>query len=119
MGSRIRVFVVSAAAVLLIGASAAAQDGVVVRGVVRDPAGAPLHGAVVTVAAPDWSIVRVSATDLWGEYEVPGLDPGQEYTVEVSHGAFRKAKLRIRADGEPLPVQLKPKRKKLCLFGRR
>lgn len=52
----------------------AASDGTLV-GVVRDSAGKPVRGAVVTVKAGDKSISRF--TDRTGRYEITGVKPGK------------------------------------------
>jgi Carboxypeptidase regulatory-like domain len=109
MSTRIRRFSVAAAVVFGFVSAAAAQSVPSQRGLVRDHTGTPLAGAVVTVQHPDKLAIRVALTDLQGEYSIEPLEGGVQYVVRVSHPRYRRAQLRASA-GEPLAVNLKPKR---------
>jgi hypothetical protein len=106
--------IVSAAILVLgLGATADAQYGAAVRGVVRDATGRPAPGVVVTLSHPIAPVIRVALTDLRGEYVIRGLEPGVEYVVHVTHPNYRKERLEARAFAavqEPMRVQLKPRR---------
>jgi hypothetical protein len=115
MSTRIRRFSATAAVVFGFVSAAAAQSVPSQRGMVRDHTGTPVPGAVVTVQHPQKLAVRVALTDLQGEYSVEPLEGGVQYVVRVSHPQYRQAQLRASA-GEPLAVNLKPKR---CAAGRK
>jgi hypothetical protein len=106
---------IATAAILLLGsaATADAQYGAAIRGVIRDVAGRPTAGAVVTLSHPGARLVRVAVTDLRGEYAIHGLEPGAEYVVQVTHPNFRKERVQARAyaaSQHVTPVRLKPRR---------
>ena len=109
MGTRIRGFVGAAAVVFGFTTGAAAQSMTVHTGIVRDHTGVPVAGVVVTVQHPQETAVRVVVTDLRGKYEVPELERGIRYTVQVSHPEFRKTRVQASA-GDHVTVQLKPRR---------
>jgi len=60
-------------------------------GAVKDPSGAVIAGATVTVTAIETNVVKKITTNSDGEYVVTELRAG-DYTVEVEHGGFKKAK---------------------------
>jgi hypothetical protein len=108
MGTRIRALLGAAAVVFGLATGAAAQSGPL-RGVVHDHTGTPMPGAVVTIAHPQQTAVRVVLTDLRGEYAVGELERGTRYKVDISHPEFRKVRLQASA-GERVHVTLKPRR---------
>lgn len=63
------------------------------RGVVKDPSGAVLANATVTVSDPSRNIERSASTDAQGNYSIPLLPPGV-YTVSVSAPNFAKVVLK-------------------------
>jgi Carboxypeptidase regulatory-like domain len=75
--------------VLLISAAAVAQDTASLTGTVRDPSGAALPGAQVTVASPERGINRSTATNSDGDYSVAALPPGS-YDVTITAPGFKK-----------------------------
>src|SRR5215471_11965566 len=79
------VFLALAAAV----ASAQVDTGVIL-GTVRDPSGAVLPGATVTLTHQQTGIATRATTDSRGNYEAPGLAIGT-YNVTVSLPGFRTA----------------------------
>jgi len=70
-------------------ASAMAQQEGSVVGTVRDPQGAVLPGASVTVLESGRGAVRTVFTDADGVYRVAGLSPGT-YTIRVELSGFRE-----------------------------
>ena len=75
--------------------------------------GRPAPGVVVTLSHPTTRLIRVALTDLRGEYEIRGLEPGVEYIVRLTHPNHRNERLETRAYAavhEPTRVQLKPRR---------
>ena len=106
---------VAAVVILVLGAAATAdaQYGAAIRGVIHDASGQPTPGAVVTVSHPAARLVRVAVTNLRGEYVIRGLEPGAEYVVRVTHPKFKKHRLEARAYAAAervTPVRLKPRR---------
>ena len=101
---------VAAVAALVLGfaTGAAAQSGPPHRGVVRDHSGNPVPGVVVTLQHPEETAIRVVLTDLRGRYEVSALERGVRYDVQMSHPAFRKARVKASA-GDRVSVNLKPR----------
>ncbi|MBI3400821.1 MAG: TonB-dependent receptor [Acidobacteria bacterium] len=82
-------------AVAIGAAEASAQIGSgQVTGVVRDPSGAAVPGASVSVTAVATNLTRVAVSTADGIYAVPGLAPG-EYRVAVELAGFRP----IRREG--------------------
>ncbi len=77
--------------VLAAAASAFAQaHRAIVLGQIRDSTGSPVPAADVRVVEVRTNAVRSSRTNETGNYEVPGLIPG-EYRVEVSSKGFKTA----------------------------
>ncbi|WP_421729476.1 TonB-dependent receptor [Brevundimonas sp.] len=65
------------------GAMAQSQTGAL-RVAVTANDGQPLSGATVIVSSPDSLITRSGVTDATGRVRVAGLDPSQNYTVEIA-----------------------------------
>jgi hypothetical protein len=108
MGTKVRRLIAAAIVVFGLVSGVAAQPGPVHHGVVHDPNGRPLPGAVVVFEHPEQTQVRVAVTDRWGEYTVRGLESGTRYSVIVSHPGFHKA--RLQASGrDHINVQLRPR----------
>ena len=81
-----------AAAVVLLGLAAAAHAQVTtgtITGTVRDPQGAGIPGATVTLTDQGKGTSRTFATDAQGSYIAPFLIPGT-YDVAVEMSGFRK-----------------------------
>src|SRR5215468_4082704 len=86
----LKLFCVSLAFLMLV--SMALAQGVAtanLRGTVRDPKGAVVPGATVTVADEGKKIERSETTDNEGNYQLLQLPPGR-YTVTVSAPNFAK-----------------------------
>ncbi|HLJ18036.1 MAG TPA: TonB-dependent receptor [Bryobacteraceae bacterium] len=62
-----------------------------ILGEVKDPSGAAIVAATVTIRQPATGVVRTITTDNGGHYEVRYLLPG-EYTVEAKAQGFRAAR---------------------------
>ena len=62
-----------------------------IGGVVRDPSGAVVSGATITLTTPQGA--RSSATNAQGEYAFGGLTAGPGYSVTAEKPGFSKAKL--------------------------
>lgn len=75
---------------LLLATPVAAQVLAALDGVVSDPSGAAVAGALVTAAQPDTGISRQTPTDEAGRYRLLQLPVGI-YTVTVSKAGFRTA----------------------------
>src|SRR5437660_4093658 len=75
--------------ILLIQAAVFAQDTASITGTVKDPSGASIAKAQVTVSSPDRGINRTTTTNSDGEYSVPALPPGS-YNVTINAPGFRK-----------------------------
>src|SRR5712692_9584141 len=74
---------------ILISTTAVAQESASITGTVKDPSGATISNAQVTVASPDRGINRTTTTNSDGEYSVPGLPPGS-YNVTINAPGFKK-----------------------------
>src|SRR5690348_15159202 len=68
---------------LVIAASAQRENGTI-SGRVVDRAGAVLQGARIQVLP----LGLVTATDAQGEFSIPGVAPGSEYSVQISYVGF-------------------------------
>src|SRR5450631_1315347 len=77
-------------AILLIAASAFAQDRGTVRGVVTDSSGATVPEATVTVKNVNTGLTQSVKTSADGVYNVLYL-PAGDYTVTTEKAGFRKA----------------------------
>lgn len=109
----------AAAALVLGSAPATAQVGGVLSGLVRDGAGNPVPGVVLTVVGPTERDARVVITDQRGAYFIDRLHYGTEYELDVSHPRFRKSRVRASAnEGEaPVEITLSPRRSRLARVG--
>jgi len=74
---------------LMFAAIALAQDTGQITGTVRDPSGAAVPNANVTIRSPEHGINHVTKTNSDGEYMVSGL-PGGSYNLEVDAAGFKK-----------------------------
>jgi hypothetical protein len=63
-----------------------------IAGTVRDPSGAMIPGATITVINTGTHATRISTSTAEGSYLVSDLEPGN-YTVRVSHSGFNTAVL--------------------------
>src|SRR3974390_2244795 len=82
-------FLVFAAALLLMPASASAQEGQI-AGTVRDPSNAVIPGVTVEVTSPALiERVRNAITDSLGQYRITNLPVGT-YKVTFSLAGFKK-----------------------------
>src|SRR5579872_1166272 len=79
-----------------------AQDTGSITGTVKDPSGAAVAGAAVSVSNPDHGIVRQTVTNSEGDYNESGL-PGGVYNITVTAGGFKK----YQAKGVKLDVAQK------------
>ena len=68
---------------------AAQNVGGAASGVVRDPAGLAVAGAIVTIVHKETSVSRRTTSDEAGRYRLTSLTPG-DYTLEVSVSAFAR-----------------------------
>jgi hypothetical protein len=109
MKARIRTLLAAAAVVFGFATHSQGQTGPIHRGIIYDHTGAPMPGAVVTFSHPQDSAVRVAVTDQWGEYAVRALDPRTRYVVEISHPAYRTARMQT-SPASYINVRLKPRR---------
>ncbi|HET7889965.1 MAG TPA: carboxypeptidase regulatory-like domain-containing protein, partial [Candidatus Sulfotelmatobacter sp.] len=75
--------------VVTLSAASWAQDTGSITGMVKDPSGAAVTGANVTVTSPDRAITRQTVTNSAGEYNASAL-PAGKYDIEVSAGGFKK-----------------------------
>src|SRR5664279_3990769 len=66
-------------------------DTATLRGTVKDPSGATIPGAKVSIEDAETTAVRTTVTNDAGEYTVTSLKPGT-YTVSVSKAGFSTAK---------------------------
>ena len=71
-----RLLLLSILSILLLPAAVFAQDTASTTGTVKDPSGASIAKAQVTVSSPDRGINRTTTTNSDGEYSVPALPPG-------------------------------------------
>lgn len=81
-------------------ATSAAAAGGEVTGVVTDPKGAVVVGAVVTLLDAAGATVATAATDGQGRYVMPNVPPGA-YAVVVRAGGFREARReQLKVEGD-------------------
>lgn len=88
--------------VLLVGAQIFAQSTSTLSGTVKDPSGAVLPGAQVTVRNLGTGAERVITSDTVGQYVVPSLAPG-DYSIRVTapgFGAYTLQKLTLLVDAK-------------------
>jgi len=84
-----RLLLLSILSILLLPAAVFAQDTASITGTVKDPSGASIAKAQVTVSSPDRGINRTTTTNSEGEYSVPALPPGS-YNVTINAPGFKK-----------------------------
>ena len=82
-------FLAALLSVVFIPAGLLAQDTASLTGTVKDPSGASVANAQVTVSSPDSGINRVTTTNSDGEYSVAALPPGS-YNVIIVGSGFKK-----------------------------
>jgi len=82
-------FLAALLSVVFIPAGLLAQDTASLTGTVKDPSGASVANAQVTVSSPDRGINRVTTTNSDGEYSVAALPPGS-YNVIIVGSGFKK-----------------------------
>lgn len=70
---------------------AAAQTTGRLEGIVRDPSGAVVHDASVTIVETKTAARRLTSTNVYGLYVAAGLPPGS-YEIEVARPGFRSEK---------------------------
>jgi streptogramin lyase len=87
-------------------ASAALAKSTPVHGVVRDAAGAPVAGAMVSFLRGDPLHVRTVFTDDAGEFVAPGVAPAKDYTVRVRRLGFRDVREPRAVGQRPLAFTL-------------
>jgi hemoglobin/transferrin/lactoferrin receptor protein len=89
----------------------AADPPASVSGVVRDPAGAPVPGAAVSLFSPLGSIAATTRSDAAGAFRLEAVPPGS-YVLAAEHPGFATRRLAVRVDAaptaEPLAVDLQP-----------
>jgi hypothetical protein len=77
-------------AVMLIASTALAQvTSGTISGTVKDPTGAVISGATVTISNPSNGLTRTVTTSDSGEFSAPGLYPGT-YTIKVESPGFKQ-----------------------------
>src|SRR5215469_14556051 len=74
---------------LVVASSALAQDTGQITGTVRDPSGANIANAQITVSSSEGGANRITKTNNDGEYVVGGL-PGGTYDLQVEAPGFKK-----------------------------
>ena len=68
----------------------AQTSGGSIQGYVLDQAGQPVIGAVVRVSGPSLQGTQGTVADTSGQYMIPYLPPGKDYTVAVEAGGYNK-----------------------------
>src|SRR3979490_48343 len=66
-------------------------------GSIRDEQSLVVPGAVVTIAASESALTRIVTAGPGGEFEFPGLLPG-EYVVTTELSGFRREQVRVRLE---------------------
>ncbi len=79
-----------------------AQAADTVRGRVKDPSGALISGASVTLKNTATGVTKKSQTDTNGEFSVDGVPPGQ-YTLQVERPGFTRLIQEITVSSEGAP----------------
>jgi hypothetical protein len=88
-------------------ALAAIQSGGAITGEVKDPAGAVVVGAQVTVRGEATGETRTATTDAQGRFKIEKLAPGR-YVVSVSRAGFRTSERAIAVeDKRPAALEIK------------
>lgn len=72
---------------LMVGHAVAQLDTAVISGTVRDPSGAVIPGATITINNRDTGLVRTTATNGSGTYQMGEIPPGI-YTIEAQATGF-------------------------------
>src|SRR6201997_213540 len=93
MKSRLMLLFTLLSTSILFSAAAQAQDTASLTGSVKDPSGAAVANADVTVASPARGINRTTTTNSDGEDSVPALPPGS-YDVSIAAPGFKKYEAR-------------------------
>jgi len=88
---KVALYALAALLVLPAGLSAQAVTGTIL-GTVKDPSGAVVASAQVTISNNNTGLVRSLASDTAGNYLVPFLPPGR-YTVSAEAAGFKKVTL--------------------------
>lgn len=89
----------------MLATTAAAQVTAAIGGVVRDPQGAVLPGATVTVRQPSSGLERLGVSDGSGRFTVPNLPTGH-YEVTITLDGFAPDTRQLRLDGTaPAPLE--------------
>jgi hypothetical protein len=81
----------------------------IIQGTVRDPSGALVAGAQVTISSAATSEVKPVKADAQGHFSIDGLVPG-DYQITVRHQGFETAQRTISIGAEPrldVDIQLK------------
>lgn len=73
---------------LIVPCAMAQSSSATIVGTVRDPAGAPVSGAVIKVTSVATQGERESVTDATGGFRIPFLSPG-EYSLAATAPGFR------------------------------
>src|SRR5208283_4091491 len=68
-----------------------AQDNSSMTGVVTDPTGAVIPGAVVTLSNPSTGATFTQTTDELGSYRFPSVPAGTGYKVTFTRSGFTRA----------------------------
>ncbi len=79
------------AVAMVFGPSAKADVGGAILGIVKDPSGATVTGAQVTLRNSDTGLSRKITTDSAGSFEFLAVPVGEHYAVDVEAAGFQKA----------------------------
>ncbi|MFN0166574.1 MAG: carboxypeptidase regulatory-like domain-containing protein [Bryobacteraceae bacterium] len=90
-----RLFVAAALLFLASGLNAQVDTYTSIRGLITDPTGAAVSGAVVTVKNAATGEERSTSSDSAGYYSLPSMAPGT-YAVTVTHPGFKKGEVTDR-----------------------
>jgi len=93
------------AIILLASASVRGQSATTISGTVKDPTGATVAGAIVTLVDGKTSGKRQVPTGEAGEYVFSGLTPG-DYTVQVAAPGFSAFEKPVSVAAEPVKVDI-------------
>ena len=96
---------------LLLSAPLCAQSAAgaaTISGVVRDPSGAVVPNATVTIASEGQGAIRTLATNDAGVFNAPALTPGPGYQVTVSAAGFGRSETKgiVLAVGQNLDLKI-------------